>query len=293
MKDPLIFGRQGAPVHFLHANGYPPEAYRTFLSPLTTEYQVVASYLRPLWDEVEYRSFLDWTLFRNDLLDFFRQLGGRGVLSRARWVGDHQVIGLGHSIGATVSLMAALSRRDLFRALVLIEPVLFPPWKSYLIEKSAWLGLLSRFHPLIRRTRRRKTHFSSREAMFRNYRKKEVFQDIPDQVLRDYVEGLARDTASGGVSLAYDPRWEAQIYATGGIYDRQLWKLLPELDLPMLVIRGEHSDTLSRKGLERLVDRAQRMEGAEVPEAGHLAPLERPQAVSHLVREYLSRLKEE
>lgn len=290
MKDPLIFGREGEPLHFLHANGYPPESYRAFLSQFTVDYQVVASYLRPLWPEEDYKPFLDWTLFRDDLLAFFDSLAGRTLVPGSRWQGERRIIGMGHSIGGTVTLMAALQRKDLFRALVLIEPVLFTPWASSLLQVLKGLNLLNRIHPLIRRTRRRRRDFASPEEMFENYRTKHVFSRLSDRVLRDYVEGLAAPAEQGGVTLAYAPEWEAQVYNTGGMYDRQIWDSLPELDLPVLVIRGKGTSTLSKRAVHLLESGLPRGEIRELPEAGHLAPLERPAQVFRVIRDYLNSL---
>ena len=285
-KTPLIFGRSGKPLHFLHANGFPPEAYRAFLSPFTTGYQVVASYLRPLWPEVDFERFLDWTFFRDDLLNFFDHLHAYTQLERETWQGPAKVIGVGHSLGATVSLMAALQRPDLFKALVLIEPVLFPPWQSLLLEKTSGWGLLERFHPLIRRTRRRKNHFSSRRTMYENYREKAVFSELSDRVLRDYVDGLAAEERDG-VRLAYPPIWEARIYATAGSYGRQIWQRLDGLKPPVLVIRGETSDTLGRRAVSLFQNKLPEARVQELSGLGHLAPLEAPELVARQVVTFL------
>ena len=290
-KTPLIFGRSGKPLHFLHANGFPPEAYRTFLSPFTTDYQVVASYLRPLWPEEDFQRFLDWTLFRNDLLDFFDHLHAYTQLDRETWQGPNKVIGMGHSLGATVSLMAALQRPDLFRALVLIEPVLFPPWLSLLLETAGGWGVLERFHPLIRRTRRRKVRFASREAMFENYRGKTVFSGLSDRVLRDYVDGLAVQEGKG-VRLAYPPAWEARIYATAGFHNRQIWEQLPGLKPPVLVIRGETSDTLGRRAVQLFQHKLPEARVRELSGLGHLAPLEKPERTAREVDDFLEKVEQ-
>ena len=36
---------------FLHANGFPPDAYRTFLSLIENKYSIKSMLLRPLWEE--------------------------------------------------------------------------------------------------------------------------------------------------------------------------------------------------------------------------------------------------
>src|SRR5262245_28345768 len=88
------FGGAGQPLHFLHANGYPPACYKSFLELLQTEYHVFGIYLRPLWKDSNPSDIRDWSPFSEDLLQFLE--------SQAE-----SVIGVGHSIGAIVTLRAA------------------------------------------------------------------------------------------------------------------------------------------------------------------------------------------
>ena len=85
----------GQPLHFLHANGYPPACYKSFLELLQTQYHVFGMYLRPLWTDSNPRDIRNWKPFSEDLLQFLE--------SHPR-----PVIGVGHSIGAIVTLRAAL-----------------------------------------------------------------------------------------------------------------------------------------------------------------------------------------
>ena len=64
------FGGTGAPLHFLHANGYPPDCYKPLFELLKTEYHVFGMPLRPLWDEAKIDDIKDWQPFSNDLLRF-------------------------------------------------------------------------------------------------------------------------------------------------------------------------------------------------------------------------------
>ena len=65
-------------------------------------------------------------------------------------------VGVGHSIGAIVTLRAALRDPGKFKALVLIDPVLFVP--SFLLQWNIirGLGLGNKVHPLIPGTRKRR-----------------------------------------------------------------------------------------------------------------------------------------
>jgi pimeloyl-ACP methyl ester carboxylesterase len=197
------------------------------------------------------------------------------------------VIGVGHSIGAMVCLMAAIERPKDFRALVLIEPVLWPPLRGLLIRLQSPLNLIRSIHPLIRRTLKRKRIFPTREAMFTNYRKKQIFRAISDDVLRDYVEGLTQDLPDGSVELKYSPDWEARIYETSGIADGYVWGNLCRVRCPVVILRGERSQTFRRRVLWMMQKLLPDSRGFTLPAAGHLVPLESPYRTAQIVLTFL------
>src|SRR5512141_382967 len=100
-------GGDGLPLHFLHANGYPPDCYKPLFELLKTQYQVFGMLLRPLWKDSRPEDIRTWHSLSDDLRLFLSSQAG-------------PVIGVGHSIGATVTLRAALRDPSQFRALVLI-----------------------------------------------------------------------------------------------------------------------------------------------------------------------------
>jgi pimeloyl-ACP methyl ester carboxylesterase len=73
---------------------------------------------------------------------------------------------VGHSIGATVTLRAALRDPGKFRALVLIDPVLFVPGFMLYWHIFRLAGLGERFHPLIQRAKKRRRTFDDLETLF-------------------------------------------------------------------------------------------------------------------------------
>lgn len=287
MIDPLILSRKGPLFLFAHANGYPPEAYRTFLLPFLDDFQVMALSLRPFWPGSDPDCLKDWKLFRDDYLDFLKELESDQRLSGHSKVGFNQVIGVGHSVGAMTTLMAAIERPDLFRALVLIEPVLFPPWKGIIMRTQAPFNLMRRFYPLIRGTLRRKVNFPSRKVMFTNYRGKRIFKGLSDPVLRDYVAGLASDNLDGTIDLKYSPAWEARIYETSGLADAYVWRNLPKVTCPVLVLRGEKSETLKPRVIQRMAKKLPAGQAYTQQGAGHLLPLELPDRTASLTANYL------
>lgn len=267
-------GRTGQPLHFLHANGYPPECYQPFLELLQTQYHVFGMLLRPLWNDSNPNEIQDWHPFSEDLLQFLAQH-------------STPVIGVGHSIGAVVTLRAALRDTTKFRALVLIEPVLFVPSFQLMWRIVRMAGLGDMLHPLIAGAKKRRRAFDDLETMYRGYRNRKIFQYMRDESLRSYIEGITKPKADGGgYELVYSPEWEAQIYRTG-MHDLDIWRDLPILKLPILFIRGAETDTFMENAA-RLVKRKQPHARIEtLDKSTHLLPLERPQEVFDMMQSFL------
>ncbi len=283
---PRRLSENGPLLIFAHANGYPPEAYRTFLEPILEDHQVFSLYLRSFWPGTNPNEMRDWRTFRDDYIpevkSIIEKFGGQ-----ERSTG--QLIGVGHSLGAMTTLMAAIQDPSLFQLLVLIEPVLFPRLRGITMRLLAPIKVLNRFHPLIRGTLRRKTRFDSRETMYQNYRVKPVFSGLSDQVLGDYVGGLAVDLPEGGVGLKYSPAWEARIYETGGIADWVVWRNLNQVQCPVLVIRGEFTYSLFDRVFEQMIKKLPKGEACTMAGGGHLVPLEQPQKTAQVVLDFLNR----
>lgn len=268
------FGGEGLPLHFLHANGYPPECYKPLLELLKREYRVFGMVLRPLWGDAKPQEIEDWHPLSDDLL---------------RFLSDREpgpVIGVGHSVGAVVTLRAALRDPRKFRALVLIDPVLFVPPFLAMWSVIRAVGLKDRVHPLILGAQKRRRTFDDLETVFRGYRTRPIFRYMSDESLRAYIAGIAQPSANGGYELVYSPEWEAQIYRTG-LRDFDIWHDLPKLEAPTLFIRGAETDTFLENAA-RLVRKKQpkvRVEALE--KSTHILPLERPREVFDIMQSFL------
>ena len=278
MISHLDFGGDGPPLHFLHANGYPPECYRPLLTGLSAHYHVLAMHQRPLWPDAQPGSINDWHPLSDDL---FRFLDERN---------PGPVIGIGHSLGGIVTLRAALRQPERFRALVLIDPVLFPPPMIAAMRLIRAFGLSYRLHPLVRGALRRRRVFASREVLRRGYQRKSIFRYMDNASLEAYIEGLTRLRPDGKYELVYSPEWEARIYITGVWRDMDLWRDLPRLKLPLLMLRGAETDTFWASTARRVQRKLPSAQIVTLEKATHLAPLERPAEVSALIKNFTSNL---
>ncbi len=276
MSIPYIdHGGSGEPLHFLHANGYPPACYEPLLEALKRSHHVFGMLLRPLWPEANPEELSDWHPLSEDLRIFLEEQN-RGP-----------VIGLGHSIGAIVTLRLALQQPERFRALVLLDPVLFPPHIIVLWNMMRGLGLGQRAHPLIPIARKRRRTFDDLDALFQGYRHRPVFRYLSDENLKIYIAGITRPRPEAGFELVYTPEWESHIYYTGVWRDMELWRALPRLRVPTLILRGAETDTFLRSAAWLAKRRQPGLRIETLEKTTHLLPLECPQEVNAITQSYL------
>jgi len=275
MEIPFFkFGGAGEELVFLHANGYPPECYRPLLSRLTESYHVTAMVQRPLWPNSNPNEIDDWRPLTADFLRFLDALQTTPIAC------------VGHSMGGIALLRAALQEPERFKTIALLDPVLFPP---YFI---AFWNVLHKFeagrrrHPLVSGARQRRREFDDLERLYNGYRRKSVFRYMQDDSLHAYVEGIACQRNGGGYQLCYSAEWEIRIYLTGIWRDMDIWRGLPNLEVPTLIVRGAETDTFwERTG--KLVQQKQAGVRVETLEKStHLVPLERPQEISNLIQSF-------
>lgn len=271
-------GGSGAPLHFLHANGYPPECYKPLLELLKKQYHVFGMKLRPLWDDAKPSDLQSWHPLSDDLLRFLTT-GGLGP-----------AIGVGHSIGGIVTLRAALRDPKKFSAIILLDPVLFMP--SYLLMWNLVrsLGLGEKLHPLISAAKKRRHEFDDLETVFRGYHTRSIFKYMSDDNLWAYIQGITKPKADGGFELAYSPEWESRIYLTG-LRDFDLWRGLPKLEAPTLIIRGAETDTFLEKAEMLVKKKNPKIQVITMKNATHILPLEHPQEVAEIINNFLQDLK--
>lgn len=269
------YGGDGPIIHMALANGFPPETYAPLLLPLTDRYCVVSFPPRPLWDNPpEPHALHSWAEMGDDILTALADNDMRPV------------IGIGHSMGAVATMLAAIKEPSRFRGIVLLDPTIFPPNALRVMGFMRAIGLESRF-PLVKKALRRRTQFESVEAAYAYWRKKSLFADWPDETVRLYAEGMTTPHPNG-VTLRWSPAWEARYYAT--VYT-QSWRMVRKLDgvVPVLTIRGTTTNTFFASSATLMQQLVPSMTYAEI-EGGHLFPQSAPDATRAILTNWLDGL---
>ena len=139
--------------HFFHANGYPPEAYTSFLNIISDSYNIQSMLLRQFWNNSPSASKVkNWDILLNDLTQYAKENS------------IHNENGIGHSIGGNLLLRSCLKNKGLYEKIVLLDPTIFSPTIIYM-----W-RILSCFkaHPLIKKAKNRRKLFNDFEIKW-NY----------------------------------------------------------------------------------------------------------------------------
>lgn len=271
------FGGRGPVLHFSHPNAYTPRCFRRFLNALAERYRVIGARHRPLWylspgapPVPGPETFDDWNLIADDLLRFLDQERLEGL------------IGVGHSLGAVATMKAALREPERFRALALIEPVFLPPAVLDAVRANPQVAAE---RPFVLAARRRRDRWPDRQAAFNRFREKEVFANLADETLWDYVnEGLHEDPTTGEVLLSFPRDWEAAFYAHPPL---DVWEDIPRLGLPTLAVRGSASDTLFPNAWALWQNLQASAAFVEMSDVGHMLTLEAPGDTAAVVLHWL------
>jgi len=254
--------------HFGHANGFYPDVYKFFLDKL--EGRVVATLFKPFQKDSKLEELKTWDVLANEMI---------AVIERNN--SGQKVIGMGHSMGASSTVLAAIKRPDLFEKLILIEPVLLPRF-VFVLQKVLPFSIFKKMVPVAKIALKRKDKWADKQTVFDSWRTKKIFRDIPNEILKGLVEHNVVD-GKNGVKLRYSKEWEAHIYATV----LNIWPLLPKLTMPILAIRGAKTDVISDKDWALWKNRCPNMKFLNVENTGHLVPFEQPDVLIKSIKEFV------
>lgn len=276
-KQPIEeFGGTDLVMNLAVANGFPPATYRPLMQPFTEYYRVTCLLPRALWGNPPPDQPRSWreTLAR-DLLDGIHAHNFRDIIA------------VGHSFGGIASLLATIEDPTRFKALILLDPTILD---LTLLEGMDMLHATHQLDqlPLATRAMRRQRSFASADEAFTYFRSRSLFADWSDEAVHLYAEYGTRPTENG-VTLVWSPEWEAYYFKT--IYTK-IWDDLPKLRglLPILLIRGETSDTLIPESAAKIREMLPDITYAEIKGHGHLFPQSNPDATRAVMQAWLKTL---
>ncbi|MEE9374333.1 MAG: alpha/beta hydrolase [Saprospiraceae bacterium] len=262
------FSKSGDVVHFAHANGYPPECYKTFLNAFSENNKVIGMNARPLWPRESPQLLKNWKLFAKDLAVFFNEQNLK------------EIIGIGHSMGGVSSLIAAAENPTLFSKLILIDPVIVHP-QAYIMSRLPFF-LSKRLVPMIKVAMRRRNEWESIEEARLYFKSKKAFSRFQESSFNDFIDHGLKER-DGKIVLAYPKEWEARVYSTL----TSVWPILKKPPCPLVIIRGQYSNVMNDPTWQLIKNVTLNATFINMNKMGHMMPFERPFHLGQVIKPFI------
>jgi pimeloyl-ACP methyl ester carboxylesterase len=273
-----------ASILFTHATGFHGHTFNKTINFLTPDRYACYTFDQrghghsPWPDDAPINQLSNWDGFGDDALAMTKYVY-KQHMSTSKEVGG--VLGVGHSQGATALLLAALKEPQMFSALILYEPVVFPKlWRNL-------SGVFFRFSesPLAVSSRKRRMEFDSLDEAFLNFASKPPMNNFHLDVLRDYVRYGTEKVEEGSERrrLLCHPNVEAMIY--NSVHLHHTWDLLPQLQVPVWIVSGK-VDRLNVSGIaKRIHEQIPNSKYVLWDDCSHFGPMEMPSKLADLIEE--------
>lgn len=265
----LRWGESGPPVLLCHATGFLAAIWQPIAERL-----VAAGFTAYAYDArghgdsdkpAPLQENYDWHRFADDL---------RAVLDHFEF---RDIPLVGHSMGGGVGVFVAGHHPGCFSRIVAIEPIVVP---------SVFQPDETRRREMAEGARRRRMVFASREEMVEQYRSRSTFKLCTAEALELYAEAGTFQREDGQFELKCSGEIEGAVFANSSSLG--IWDILPAVEAPTLVIRGERTEGFLGMVAQHVSERAQNGRLLTIRDAGHLVPMERPDSVADEILRFLS-----
>jgi len=260
------------PIVLLHATGFLARLWQPVAEALAERLDVYAYDTRGHGDSdkpvpgVKSRESGDkdgpyhWQNLVDDLRGFCDVLDLRGVPIA------------GHSSGGAAAACLAATHPEYVSRLVLFEPIIFP---------AAFVPPEDRLNDLAEAARKRRLVWRDADEIVDAYRARPAFSRWREDVLRLYAEHGTFRREDGQVELKCPGEVEADLFDHSRSLDT--WERLPEIACPALLMHGALTPEPFPSLMAQLARRIPDARLETVAEVGHLAPMERPEAVAQAI----------
>ena len=150
---------------------------------------------------------------------------GRDLAAVAAHFNLRDTLGIGHSMGGHITVQCAALRPETYRALLLVDPTIFPR------------ELYGAPFPDVSFTLRRKNSWKGPDEMFQRFKDRLPFSRWRPEILRDYCDyGLLPE--GDHFVLACPPPIEASIYETSRLLESDVYPEIAQIARPVVVMRA-------------------------------------------------------
>ena len=251
-------------VLFSHATGFHGRVFDPIADELVATHHCVTFDYRGSGDSTLPDNWgVRWSAYGDDAIAAARITATNG-----------SVIGVGHSMGGAALVMAALREPELFRTLILFEPIIFPP-RPFDSPNTP--------NNLADGARKRRTTFASFDEALANYSAKPPLNVFHPAALSAYVKFGFHRLSDDKVTLKCSPEHEARTYETGALHET--WDQLANLTVPTWVISGIEQDQGPSSIAPLIAEAIPGSHFIKFDDLGHFGPMQNPQRIASIIRQ--------
>jgi pimeloyl-ACP methyl ester carboxylesterase len=265
----------GDDLHFFHANGFPAGVYHGILSKLSAHFNVYAMQCRATWPDIGRPSHKNWQVYADDLIEFIEQHC------------QHPIVAVGHSLGASSTVLAAIKRPDLFKAVILIEPAMVD-WPMRLLMKFTPMHIMKR-NKLISGTLNKTERWQKKDDYLSYIKRFKGFNKFSEQTFLEFEKHAIEESPQGDYRLTFNNLWEAHNYTQAPFLLKHLNKLTT-LGIPTVAIAGKSNLFFGNKLWQKWKTSQPKAVFLQDEKYGHLMPLEGPNHTFDLIMQGLKKL---
>lgn len=263
----LFYDGSGPTIILLHATGFLPWLWHPIARELSDSYKIIAPYFCDHRETDPAKGGLGWMKLADDLCQLCTRLEI-----------DHPFL-VGHSMGATVMVLAEAVHGPKAAGMILIEPI-FLPQDFYKIQ------IRVEDHPLASKSIKRRNYWADAPEARKYLKTRGLFKNWDKEMLDLYIKYGMVTGETGGLQLTCPPQKEASLFMGGMPYDP--WPMLPKVGCPVKVIEGENSTNRNHIDLKKAVSLFPAGSYQLIAEAGHLIPMEKPAEIIQVISKFFS-----
>ncbi len=258
-------------IHFIHGNSITPQSYSVLLDQLSINFKLKNFLLRPLFDKTPMPKFKNWDIFLNDYLISIKN--------------EDNIIGVGHSIGGNLILRAALNQPEKFKKIILLDPTMLVPIKTFFWNIMCFFCVQSKFLPLINKAKNKKMIYNNMSEIFNSYRNKTIFSNFNNQQLKELIKSIIYHE-DDKIKLIFPAEWDARIYAQGMRNDLKLWNKIKDLNVETIIVRASKSNIFYKETENALLKRNNKIK-FEIIDGDHFFPINMSNETFDIISKYL------
>ena len=249
-------------IQFSHANGFPAKTYTKLFYNLH-EHKISA--INNLGENTN-AAAINWYDLTDEILESVGKIG-------------EPVIGLGHSFGGMLTLLAAAKKPELFQNVILLDPPLFSSHKRCLIRLLRALNIEDWVSPS-GKSKHRRDHFDSKSQAKSFFQANKLFKNFHPQVLNDYVTHGLTD-GKNDVELTISVAKELAVF-------HKMLTSFPQdvYKVKCTLVYAAKNPILWRSDLRWISKKFTKLQVIPFP-GSHLFPLENPESTALMIKRCL------